>query len=188
MGQSCIASYMSAPVLPDAMQCDGLLIQAMRMSSADESMGENTTGVCAWKQFCATQKVSPCRPSIQSSSRPHQPEVIKDTPATRAMLDDKVPIKSLKRATAVQAENSLYNFKGAMKQMELLKVVEGDVEGSVEEEDRLNRAVMRRVGDDECIVSSIRTMLDQKAEGTDIFEHILTYYIEPMVGDSSVRL
>jgi hypothetical protein len=81
------------------------------------------------------------------------------------MLDDKVPIKSLKRATAVQAENSLYNFKGAMKQMELLKVVEGDVEGSVEEEDRLNRAVMRRVGDDECIVSSIRTMLDQKAKG-----------------------
>ena len=59
MGQCCIASYMSAPVLPDAMPCDGLLSQAMMMSSADESMGEDTTGVCAWKQYCAKHNVSP---------------------------------------------------------------------------------------------------------------------------------
>ena len=59
MGQCCLASYMSAPSLPDALPCDRLLSQAMMMSSADESMGEDTTGVRAWKDFCFRHNVSP---------------------------------------------------------------------------------------------------------------------------------
>ena len=59
MGQCCLASYMSAPSLPDALPCDRLLSQAMMMSSADESMGEDTTGVRAWKDFCFRHDVSP---------------------------------------------------------------------------------------------------------------------------------
>ena len=43
----------------------------------------------------------------------------------RAMMDDKVPIKIMKRTSAVQVENSLYNFKGALEQMGLLDVAEG---------------------------------------------------------------
>ena len=50
-----------------------------------------------------------------------KPETTKDTTAMRAMLDDKVPIKIMKRATSVQVENSLYNFKGALEQMGLLR-------------------------------------------------------------------
>ena len=39
----------------------------------------------------------------------------------------KVPIKIMKRATSVQVENSLYNFKGALEQMGLKDVAEGKV-------------------------------------------------------------
>ena len=59
MGQCCIASYMSAPSLPGALPCDDLLSQAMMMSSKDETMGEDTTGVRAWKDFCYRHNVDP---------------------------------------------------------------------------------------------------------------------------------
>ena len=123
--------------------------------------------------------------TLESVVKQSKPDTVKDMTSTRAMLDNKVPIKAIMRATPVQAENSLYHFKGALKQMELFRLVEGEVEGSIEEENRLNRAVLRWVGDDERILSSIRTKLGQEGKGTDLFEHVLTYYIEAMVGDTS---
>ena len=69
MGQCCIASYMSAPVLPDAMPCDGLLSQAMKMSSADESRwaktpqafvpGSSTARSITFRQLCASTPTLP---------------------------------------------------------------------------------------------------------------------------------
>ena len=113
-----------------------------------------------------------------------KPETTKDTTAMRAMLDYKVPIKIMKRATSVQVENSLYNFKGALEQMGLKDVAEGKVIGSTDEETRIKRAALRWIGDDERMLSSIRTKLGQEAKGTILLEHIITYYIEPMIGDS----
>ena len=37
---------------------------------------------------------------------------------------------------------------------------------------------------DERMLSLIRTKLGQDGKGTLLFEHIVTYYIEPMVGDA----
>ena len=82
------------------------------------------------------------------------------------MVDDKVPIKTMKRATAVQAENFPYNFTGALQQMGLLKVAECDAIGSVDEEMRVKRAALRWVGDDERMLSMIRTTLGQEGKGT----------------------
>ena len=49
---------------------------------------------------------------------------------------------------------------------------------------RIKRAALRWIGDDERMLSSIRTKLGQEGKGTLIFEHIVTYYVEPMVGDA----
>ena len=102
----------------------------------------------------------------------------------RAMMDDKVPIKVLKRNSAVQVENSLYNVKGALEQMGLLNVAEGEVVGSTDDEMRIKRLILRWIGDDERMLSSMRTKLGQEAKGTILFEHIITYYIEPVIGDA----
>ena len=102
----------------------------------------------------------------------------------RAMMDDKVPIKVLKRTSAVQVENSLYNVKGALEQMGLLDVAEGKVVGSTDDEMRVKRVMLRWIGDDERMLSSMRTKLGQEAKGTILLEHIITYYIEPMIGDA----
>ena len=104
--------------------------------------------------------------------------------STRAMMDDKVPIKVLKRTSAVQVENSLYNVKGALEQMGLLDVAEGKQIGSTDDEMRIKRAMLRWIGDDERMLSSMRTKLGQEAKGTILLEHIITYYIEPMIGDA----
>ena len=102
----------------------------------------------------------------------------------RAMMNDKVPIKVLKRTSAVQVENSLYNVKGALEQMGLLDVAEGKVVGSTDNEMRIKRVILRWIGDDERMLSSMRTKLGQEAKGTILLEHIITYYIEPMIGDA----
>ena len=104
--------------------------------------------------------------------------------STRAMMDDKVPIKVLKRNSAVQVENSLYNVKGALEQMGLLDVAEGKVVGSTDDEMRVKRVMLRWIGDDERMLSSMRTKLGQEAKGTILLEHIITYYIEPVIGDA----
>jgi hypothetical protein len=104
--------------------------------------------------------------------------------STRAMMDDKVPIKVLKRTSAVQVENSLYNVKGALEQMGLLDVAEGKKIGSTDDEMRIKRAMLRWIGDDERMLSSMRTKLGQEAKGTILLEHIITYYVEPMIGDA----
>ena len=100
------------------------------------------------------------------------------------MMDDKVPIKVLKRTSAVQVENSLYNVEGALEQMGLLDVAEGKKIVSTDDEMRIKRAMLRWIGDDERMLSSMRTKLGQEAKGTILLEHIITYYIEPMIGDS----
>jgi hypothetical protein len=64
----------------------------------------------------------------------------------QAMMDDKVPIKVLKRTSAVQVENSLYNVKGALEQMGLLDVAEGKVVGSTDDEMRVKRVMLRWTG------------------------------------------
>ena len=74
-------------------------------------------------------------------------------------MDDKVPIKVLKRTSAVQVENSLYNVKGALEQMGLLDVAEGKVIGSTDDEMRVKRVMLRWIGDDERMLSSMRTKL-----------------------------
>ena len=66
----------------------------------------------------------------------------------RSMMDDKVPIKIMKRTSAVQFENSLYYFKGALEQMGLLDVAEGKKIGSAGDEMRIKRAILRWIGDD----------------------------------------
>ena len=50
--------------------------------------------------------------------------------------------------------------------MGLFAIAEGDEDGSDEEEKRLSQAVMRWVGNDERIVSSIRNKLGLLAKGT----------------------
>ena len=102
----------------------------------------------------------------------------------RSMMDDKVPIKIMKRTSAVQVENSLYYFKGALEQMGLLDVAEGKEIGSANDEMRIKRAILRWIGDDERMLSSMRTKLGQEAKGTILFEHIITYFVEPMIGDA----
>ena len=47
---------------------DSLLERAMRMSSADGAMGENTTGVRAWKEWCAKIGISYLRPLDPNAS------------------------------------------------------------------------------------------------------------------------
>jgi len=114
-----------------------------------------------------------------------KPESADPSQAMREMMDAKVNIKAMKRATSVEVENSEHHFKGALDQMGLLAIAMGEKEGSVEEEKRLSRAAMRWVGDDERIVSSIRTKLGSGAKGTILCEHIKAYFIQPMVGDAS---
>ena len=73
--------------------------------------------------------------------------------------------------------------------MGLLEVAEGGRAGSTEEEKRLKRAIVRWVGDDERIMTLMtfmRTkMLGKMALGSDMYEHIMVYFVKPMVGDGS---
>ena len=125
-----------------------------------------------WCAAAATHMLVTCMTAVRSDK------------STRAMMDDKVPIKVLKRTSAVQVENSLYNVKGALEQMGLLDVAEGKKIGSTDDEMRIKRAILRWIGDDERMLSSMRTKLGQEAKGTILLEHIITYYIEPMIGDA----
>jgi len=50
------------------MAHDSLLERAMLMSSADGAMGENTTGVRAWKEYCAKLGISYLRPLDPNAS------------------------------------------------------------------------------------------------------------------------
>ena len=93
--------------------------------------------------------------SIELLVKQCKSEGIHGASTTRAMLDAKVEIKPMKRSNAVEVENSEHKFRGALDEMGLLEIAEGEKEGSIEDEKRLNRAVMRWVGNDESVVASI---------------------------------
>jgi hypothetical protein len=63
-------------------------------------------------------------------------------------------------------------------------VAEGKVVGSTDDEMRVKRVMLRWIGDDERMLSSMRTKLGQEVKGTILLEHIITYYIEPTIGDA----
>ena len=123
--------------------------------------------------------------AITVLAKQSKPESTNGTATMRAMMDSKVEIKAIKRATPLEVENSSHLFSGALIQMGLFAIAEGDEDGSDEEEKRLSQAVMRWVGNDERIVSSIRNKLGLLAKGTVFFEHVKTYYVQAMVGDAA---
>ena len=131
------------------------------------------------------KKMSLMMSAITVLAKQSKPESTNGTATMRAMMDSKVEIKSIKRATPLEVENSSHLFSGALIQMGLFAIAEGDEDGSDEEEKRLSQAVMRWVGNDERIVSSIRNKLGLLAKGTVLFEHVKTYYVQAMVGDAA---
>ena len=42
-----------------------------------------------------------------------------------------------------------------------------------------------RVGDDERITTSVRTKMGKAALGSDAYEHIMIYFVKPLVGDGA---
>jgi len=131
------------------------------------------------------KKMSLMMSAITVLAKQSKPESTNGTATMRAMMDSKVEIKAIKRATPLEVENSSHLFSGALIQMGLFAIAEGDEDGSDEEEKRLSQAVMRWVGNDERIVSSIRNKLGLLAKGTVLFEHVKTYYVQAMVGDAA---
>ena len=112
------------------------------------------------------KKMSLMMSAITVLAKQSKPESTNGTATMRAMMDSKVEIKAIKRATPLEVENSSHLFNGALIQMGLFAIAEGDEDGSDEEEKRLSQAVMRWVGNDERIVSSIRNKLGLLAKGT----------------------
>ena len=105
--------------------------------------------------------------------------------AMQTAMDAKVTIKSIKRATCKEIENSVYKFEEDLELMQLLDVADGSRIGSIKEEKRLKRAIMRWVGDDERIATSMRTKMGKASKGSDSYEHTMTYFVKPMVGDGA---
>ena len=65
--------------------------------------------------------------------------------AMRVAMDGKVDNKAIKGFSGKEIENSVYKFEEDLKLMGLLDVAEGDRAGSIEEEKRLKRAILRGV-------------------------------------------
>lgn len=66
-----VTSHRAVPILgkrPVASRADALLEAAMLASSAGGDMGENTTGVRAWKEFCAARNEPYMRPLDPNAS------------------------------------------------------------------------------------------------------------------------
>jgi hypothetical protein len=105
--------------------------------------------------------------------------------AMRVAMDGKVDIKAIKRSTCKEIENSVYKFEEDLELMKLLDVADGSRIGSIDEEKRLKRAILRWVGDDERIMTSMRTKMGKAALGSEAYEHILIYFVKPMVGDGA---
>jgi hypothetical protein len=105
--------------------------------------------------------------------------------AMRTAMDAKVTIKSIKRSTCKEIENSVYKFEEDLELMKLLDVADGSRIGSIDEEKRLKRAILRWVGDDERITTSMRTKMGKASAGSDAYEHIMLYFVKPMVGDGA---
>ena len=55
----------------------------------------------------------------------------------------------------------------------------------MDEEKRLKRAILRWVSDDGRIMTSIRTKMGKVSMGSQAYEHILIYFVKPMVGDGA---
>ena len=79
----------------------------------------------------------------------------------------------------------MYKFEEDLELMKLLDVADGSRIGSIEEEKRLKRAILRWVGDDERIMTSMRTKMGKASAGSDAYEHIMLYFVKPMVGDGA---
>ena len=105
--------------------------------------------------------------------------------AMKTAMDAKVTIKSIKRSTCKEIENSVYKFEEDLELMKLLDVADGSRIGSIDEEKRLKRAILRWVGDDERIMTSMRTKMGKASAGSDAYEHIMLYFVKPMVGDGA---
>ena len=105
--------------------------------------------------------------------------------ALKIAMDAKIVIKPIKRSSCKEIDNSVYTFEEDLKLMQLLDLADGSRIGSVEEEKRLERAIVRWVGDDERIATSMRTKMGKASKGSDAYEHILTYFVKPMVGDGA---
>ena len=101
----------------------------------------------------------------------------------RVAMDGKVDIKAIKRFSTKEIENLVYKFEENLELMGLLDVAEGSRAGSIEEEKRLKRAILRWVSDDERIMTSMRTKMGTASTGSDAYEHVCVYFVKPMVGD-----
>ena len=77
----------------------------------------------------------------------------------------------------------MYKFEEDLELMKLLDVADDTRSGSSEEEKRFKWAILRWVGDDERILTSMRTKMGKAAIGSDAYEHIMIYFVKPMVGD-----
>ena len=97
--------------------------------------------------------------------------------AMRVAMDGKVISKAIKRSSCKQIENSVYKLEEDLEFMGLLDVAGGSRNGSFdsnfEEEKRLKRAILRWVGDNERITTSMRTKMGKASVGSDAYEHIL---------------
>ena len=102
----------------------------------------------------------------------------------RVAMDGKVDIKAIKRFSTKEIENLVYKFEENLELMGLLDVAEGSRAGSIEEEKRLKRAILRWVSDDERIMTSMRTKMGTASTGSDAYEHVCVYFVKPMVGDT----
>ena len=91
----------------------------------------------------------------------------------------------MKRLSIKEIENSVYKFEEDLELMHLLDVADGSRAGSFEEERRLKRAIMRWVGDDERIMTSMRTKMCKASLGCDAYGHIMIDFVKPMVGDGA---
>ena len=107
------------------------------------------------------------------------------TYAMRVAMDSKVDIKVTKRFSSKEIENSVYRFEENLELMNLIDVADGSRAGSIEEEKRLKRAILRWVGDDERNMTSMRTKMGKASLGSDAYEHIVIYCVKPMVRDGA---
>ena len=89
--------------------------------------------------------------------------------AMRVTMDGRVDIKAIKRFSPKETENSAYKFQEDLELMGLLDVAGGSRSGSIEEEKRLERAILRWIGDDERIMTSMRTKMGKASMGFDAY-------------------
>ena len=101
-------------------------------------------------------------------------------------MDSKVITKAIKHSSCKEIENSVYKFEEDLERMHLLGVAEESRFGSFEEEKRLKRAIVRWVGDDERIMTSMQTKMGKSVLGSEAYSHIMIYFVKPMlVGDGA---